>query len=119
MHTRWGMLSNDQRKLLTTGIAVVVGCALAWYLLVDRNPPKQQVQVARQLKRPEAKERKQRPGAVASNEEEQPRPLPPPTPVIKPRPNLANLPPLEPGNTNPASQPSATAIPEEEVDPQT
>src|ERR1043165_2146765 len=90
---RRGMFNNDQRKLLTTGIGVVPACVLAWYLLVDHNPPRQQVQVARQIKHSPGTERK-RPGAeVASQETPDPRPLPPPEPVIKPE--LMNLPPLE------------------------
>jgi hypothetical protein len=108
------MLSADQRKLLTTGIAVVAGCALAWHLLVDRNPPKQRPQVA-QMKGMDAKEKKQ-PVRVAQADE-QPLPLPPPMPVIKPRPQTGNLPPLESPNPNPIT--TEIEIPLEELDPLT
>jgi hypothetical protein len=110
------MLSNDQRKLLTTAIAVVVGCALAWYLLVDRNPPKPNVQVVQQLKRPDAKDRK-RPVAPAQADE-QPRPLPPPVPVLKQRFKPTNLQPLE-SAPMPATETPEPELPAEEVDPLT
>ena len=34
------MLSNDQKKLASTAIMVVIGCVVAWYYLVDHNPPR-------------------------------------------------------------------------------
>jgi len=106
------MLSNDQRKLLTTGIAVALACALVWYLMVDRNPPRQQVQVVRQLKRAEPRERKSKPAAV--DEQQEARPLPPPLLKLRPRP--ANMQPLEAAKSATEETPET---PLEEIDPQT
>src|SRR4051812_17061621 len=90
------MLSDDQRKLATTAIAVVAGCALAWYLLVEHNPPRRQVQVAQQIKRGETKPRRPPFAVGQTNIDEQAlRPLPPPMPVIKPRPKPTSTQPVE------------------------
>ena len=95
---------------------VVVGCALAWYLLVDRNPPKARQQVAQQVRKPEPQERKVRVGVGQADTEEQPLPLPPPVPVIKPRMTPGNLPQLE--AANPRNSTAVTAqTTAEEVDP--
>src|SRR6267142_1694535 len=112
------MLSNDQKKLTTTAVAVVIGCVIAWYLLVDHNPPKAQPQVAKQLKGMDARAKKQPVRVAQSDEEQQPRPLPPPVPVLKPRPRPASTQPIESPNAKPATtlQPD---VPVEEVDPQT
>ena len=110
------MLSKDQRTLLSSAIMVVVGCALAWYLLVDRNPPKARQQVAQQVRKPEPQERKLRVGVGQADTEEQPLPLPPPVPVIKPRMTPGNLPQLEAANPkNSTTDTAQTAA--EEVDP--
>src|SRR5258706_10626647 len=80
-------MSNDQRNLLTTGVAVVIGCVMAWILLVDRNGPQPQhrqtaVQpkvgfpIKKQAPRPE----------VQVQEEVVSRPLPPPTVLLPPKP---------------------------------
>lgn len=101
------MLSDDQRKLLTTGLAVVAACALAWYLLVDHNPPRQRVQVARQIKRVQPPDNRQQHRSGQSTDQPQAlRPLPPP--MLKPRPRPMNQ--LE----NPATRP--TAMPQEETE---
>ncbi|HEV8292758.1 MAG TPA: hypothetical protein VGP94_12580, partial [Tepidisphaeraceae bacterium] len=110
------MLSDDQRKLLTTAIAVVAGCALAWYLLVDRNPPKPQPQVT-QLKGIDAKEKKQPTRVAQSTEEQQARPLPPPMPILKPRPTTTNLQPLDSPNPKPAPTTPPADVAIDEVDP--
>jgi hypothetical protein len=107
------MLSNDQRKLLTTAVAVVAGCALAWYLMVDRNPPRQQVQVARQLKHPPTFQPKPRPGSAILDAQQEPVPLPPPVFSLKPRPRSATTQPL---NSNPSD--TTETLPDE-IDPQT
>jgi len=112
------MLSDDQKKLATTGVAVVIGCVVAWYLLVDHNPPKAQPQVAKQLKGMDARGKKPPVRVAQSDEEQQPRPLPPPVPILKPRPRPASTQPIESPNAKPATtlQPD---VPVEEVDPQT
>lgn len=112
---RRGMLSNDQKKLLTTGIGVVAACALAWYLLVDHNQPKQQVQVSRQLKHPAAIPGKSPRNTEASDDSE-PKPLPPPTLMIKPR-QLANLPPLQPAKSDLETDTLPADVSLEEIDP--
>ena len=115
------MLSNDQKKLATTGIAVIIGCAIAWYFLVDHNPPKAQPQVAQQLKRWEFKDHKQQVRAAQANEDQpEARPLPPPVSVLKRNNRPASTQPIEVASaTNPELTTPAAEIPTEEVDPVT
>src|SRR5437870_10093495 len=114
------MLSDDQKKVGTTAIAVIIGGAMAWYFLVDHNPPKTQPQLAQQLKRGDFKDRKQ-PVRIAQSNEGQPeaRPLPPPVPVLKPRPRPVNSQPVESPNPKPATTTPQTDVPVEDVDPVT
>ena len=113
------MLSNDQKKLASTGIAVLIGCVIAWYLLVDHNPPKTQPQLAQQLKRGDFKDRKQPVRIAQSNDQQEARPLPPPVPVLKPRPRPVNSQPVESPNPKPATTTPQTDVPVEDVDPVT
>ena len=94
------MLSQDQKKLASTAILVVAGCALAWYLLVDHDPSAPQPQAA-QLKGMDARAKKQPVRVARATDEEEPRPLPPPMPVVKLQPgrNLQLLPTPNPGPT--------------------
>jgi hypothetical protein len=115
------MLSDDQKKLATTGIAVVIGCAIAWYFLVDHNPPKPQPQVAQQFKRWEPNNRKL-PVRDAQVNDAQPeaRPLPPPVSVLKRKTGPASTQPLElTSSSNPNPTTPGAEIPVEEVDPVT
>src|SRR5947207_2924586 len=76
-------MSDDQRKLVTTGLAVVLGCVIAWVMLVDRKGPQPQQQIAKQSKGElRIKREKPRPEVVVK-EEVVSRPLPPPTAVVK------------------------------------
>ncbi|HEV8605244.1 MAG TPA: hypothetical protein VGQ99_07760 [Tepidisphaeraceae bacterium] len=114
------MLSNDQKRLGTTVIAVIIGCVIAWFLLVDRSPPtKTQPQVAQQPGGLDLKNRKQPlPGVVGSNEEQTPRPLPPPVAVIKPQPRpMAVAQPLERPAPRPQTTPLVEEIPTEDLEP--
>jgi len=115
------MLSNDQKKLASTGIAVVIGCAIAWYFLVDHNPPTPRPQVAQDLKRWDSKDRRQPVRVAQANEDQQEaRPLPPPVPVLKRRPAPANSQPAESPNSKSLTPTTPQAeIPVEEVDPVT
>jgi hypothetical protein len=114
------MLSDDQKRLGTTAIAVIIGCVIAWFLLVDRNPPKKtQPQIAKQPGGLDLKSRKQPArSAGGSNEEQTPRPLPPPLPVIKPQPRpMAVEQPLDRPAPRSATTPQVDAIPTEDLEP--
>src|SRR4051794_14732045 len=75
------MLSRDQRILLSTAIMVMMGCVIAWYVLVGRNRAKPQPSIAQHIVKPDAKERRPAFGVphAASDEPRELRPLPPPT----------------------------------------
>jgi hypothetical protein len=113
------MLSSDQKKLASTAIMVAIGCALAWYFLVDHNSPQPQPQVAQQLKRPEPKDRRQPVNVADPAVQPEARPLPPPVSVLKRRQLPATTQPIDAANSRIASDTTTTAVPVEEVDPVT
>jgi len=113
------MLSNDQKKLASTAIMVVVGCGLAWYFLAPHNPAQPRPQVAQQIKRPAPKYYKPR-GAVAdSTEQPEARPLPPPVSVLKRRAPAATTQPTAPAGAKDATESAENDLPLEELDPVT
>jgi len=112
------MLSSDLKKLASTAIMVAIGCALAWYFLVDHNSPKPQPQVAQQFKRPASKDRKQPVNVADSGVQPEARPLPPPVSVLRRRQAAATTQPIDAPNSKMASDTTAE-VPVEEVDPVT
>src|SRR6266550_3085183 len=113
------MLSNDQKKLASTAVMVVIGCGIAWYFLVDHNPPKPRPQIAQQIKRPAPKDRRQPVNVANSDEQPEARPLPPPVSVLKRHAANATTQPADPSNQKPATETTQLEVPLEEVDPVT
>ncbi len=112
------MLSNDQKKLASTAVMVVIGCGIAWYFLVDHTPPKPRPQVAQQIKRAAPKIHRQ-PVVADSVEQPEARPLPPPVSVLKRRQVAATTQPTELSNGKTATETTEAEVPPQEVDPVT
>lgn len=114
------MLSSDQKKLASTAFMVVIGCILAWYFLVDHNPPAPRPQVAKQLKRPAPKDHRQPVNVAGSGVQPEALPLPPPVSVLKRRRAAATTQPVDAAESKTATEATALDVPvEEEVDPVT
>src|SRR5712672_2067286 len=97
------MLSNDQKRLTSTAVMVVIACGIAWYFLVDHTPPKPRPQVAQQIKRPAPKIHRQ-PAVADSVEQPEARPLPPPVSVLKRRQVAATTQPIDLSSAKTASE---------------
>jgi hypothetical protein len=86
------MSSSDQRNLITTSALVILGCIIAWYVMIDRRsaqPPPKQVML-----KPVGELRIKKeapPHQVVAKEEAPGRPLLPPTVFIPPKATVAQI----------------------------